>query len=214
VIRLVDSTSTNLFFSFNNVVDDPDGTAIYNETMKTICGDAYANVRCDICVVRAPPEDRILNALLRGAKVALQLSHREGFEVKVTEALHKGVPIICYRAGGIPLQLPQDYPYLVEIGNVEKVAEAMFELMTNEHNWKIASQVALSWGCREEYWTVWQTLNWLWLVYREATGWKPQVNSFQNGKFYPVKEEWKLWYQEQQKIKVKSWGDDIPQFKF
>ena len=43
----------------------------------------------DIVVVRLGPSDQILNAIMSLCTVALQLSTREGFEVKVSEALHK-----------------------------------------------------------------------------------------------------------------------------
>jgi len=37
---------------------------------------------------------------MQGATVALQLSTREGFEVKVSEAVLKRVPVIASKAGG------------------------------------------------------------------------------------------------------------------
>ncbi|GAB7326933.1 hypothetical protein MBLNU13_g10894t1 [Cladosporium sp. NU13] len=43
--------------------------------------------------------------LLSCAHVALQLSTSEGFEVKVSEALHKGIPVIARSAGGLPQQI-------------------------------------------------------------------------------------------------------------
>jgi glycosyltransferase involved in cell wall biosynthesis len=42
---------------------------------------------------------------MANSKIALQLSSREGFEVKVSEALHAGRPVITTRSGGIPLQV-------------------------------------------------------------------------------------------------------------
>lgn len=56
------------------------------------------------CVLyeREFPMDEMLNTLLRGCVIAMQLSLREGFEVKVTEALMKGKPVVAYRTGGIP----------------------------------------------------------------------------------------------------------------
>lgn len=56
-------------------------------------------------VVRVPPCDRTLGAILQGSWCATQLSTKEGFEVKVTEAIHKRIPIVASRAGGIPLQV-------------------------------------------------------------------------------------------------------------
>lgn len=59
-------------------VDDADGTIIYEHVIKLLQGDQYETFRHDILVVRLPPIDTLLNALLRGARVALQLSCREG----------------------------------------------------------------------------------------------------------------------------------------
>jgi hypothetical protein len=69
-------------------VDDPDGTQVYDDTMELIEED-YPQLKEDIVVIRIGPSDQMLNAILSLSKVVLQLSTREGFEVKVSEALHK-----------------------------------------------------------------------------------------------------------------------------
>lgn len=69
-------------------IDDPDGSLLYDQTMDLIHSD-HADLVDDIIVVRLGPSDQILNAILSQCTVALQLSTREGFEVKVSEALHK-----------------------------------------------------------------------------------------------------------------------------
>lgn len=69
-------------------VDDPDGSLIYDQTMNLIHND-HPDLIDDIVVVRLGPSDQILNAIMSLCTVALQLSTREGFEVKVSEALHK-----------------------------------------------------------------------------------------------------------------------------
>ena len=56
---------------------------------KTLLQPEYADIASDVSVVRLPPCDQIFNTILRCAHVALQLSTREGFEVKVTEALRR-----------------------------------------------------------------------------------------------------------------------------
>ena len=69
-------------------IDDPDGTLVYDQTMDLI-HEYHHNLENDIVVIRLGPSDQILNAIMSLSTVALQLSTREGFEVKVSEALHK-----------------------------------------------------------------------------------------------------------------------------
>lgn len=69
-------------------IDDPDATLIYDQTMSLI-QENYPELADDIIVVRLGPSDQILNTIMSLCTVALQLSTREGFEVKVSEALHK-----------------------------------------------------------------------------------------------------------------------------
>lgn len=80
-------------------IDDPDGTPIYEKTHELLARPEYADIVNVVSVVRLPPCDQIFNTILRCAHVALQLSTREGFEIKVTEALAKGVPVIAFKAG-------------------------------------------------------------------------------------------------------------------
>ena len=55
---------------------------------------------------------------MENSKFALQLSTREGVEVKVSEALHSGKPVIALRMGGIPLQIVDGKSgYLCEPGD-------------------------------------------------------------------------------------------------
>jgi len=69
-------------------VDDPDGTMVFDQTQKLIVKE-YDDLKDDIIMVRLGPSDQLLNAVLTKAHIVLQLSTREGFEVKVSEALHK-----------------------------------------------------------------------------------------------------------------------------
>lgn len=62
--------------------------------------DEYKLVTKDVSIVRAPPSDTLLGGLMQGATVALQLSTREGFEVKVSEAVLKRIPVVATKAGG------------------------------------------------------------------------------------------------------------------
>ena len=69
----------------HSAIDDPDGTRIYDEALYQIEKD-LPELKDDISIMRLGPIDQELNALLSQARVACQLSTREGFEVKVSEA--------------------------------------------------------------------------------------------------------------------------------
>lgn len=62
-------------------VDDPDGTVVFQQLMERLSDERFDRVRQDVLIARLPPEDRILNALLRCARVALQLSCQEGITI-------------------------------------------------------------------------------------------------------------------------------------
>ena len=150
-------------------VDDPDGTMIYDETMKLI-HDEFPEYKEDIIVVRLGPSDQILNAIMSMATVALQLSTREGFEVKVSEALHKGKPIIATNAGGIPLQIEHGKSgYLVSRGDHDAVAKHMHDLCTDRDLYTKMSKYAAS-HVSDEVHTVGNALSWLYLASSVAGG--------------------------------------------
>ncbi|KAG0130317.1 hypothetical protein HOY82DRAFT_649656 [Tuber indicum] len=58
----------------------------------------YAAIAKDVVVARIGSSDQVLNAMITTAKIVLQLSLRKGFEVKVSEALHRGKPVVATRA--------------------------------------------------------------------------------------------------------------------
>ena len=127
----------------NSSVDDPDGGPIYKKVMGMLSSSDYRDLKGDVKVLRLPPYDQLLNTLLRGAFIALQLSRAEGFEVKVTEALMKGVPVIAYKAGGIPLQIKDGVSgFLVNIGDTDTVCAKMHDLMENKEMHKKISASA------------------------------------------------------------------------
>ncbi|CAG8600916.1 11301_t:CDS:2, partial [Acaulospora colombiana] len=145
-------------------IDDPDGTPIYEQTNDLLQKSEYNDITDDVSVVRLPPCDQILNALLRDARVALQLSTREGFEVKVTEALAKGIPVVAFKAGGIPLQIKHgETGFLADVKDTNQVADYLFTLFTDEELYAKMSSAARS-TLNEQYFTVFQTLNWLYLI--------------------------------------------------
>ncbi len=59
-------------------IDDPEGHYIFEETLSLLENEDFQAYDRDIVVVRIPPSDQLLNALLRSTTVCLQLSTREG----------------------------------------------------------------------------------------------------------------------------------------
>ncbi|RIB23632.1 Glycosyltransferase Family 4 protein [Gigaspora rosea] len=145
-------------------IDDPDGIPIHEQTCELLSHSEYAGIADDVSVVRLPACDQIFNTMLSCARVVLQLSTREGFEVKVTEALAKGIPVVAFKAGGIPLQINHEKTgFLANIGDTAQVANYLFALFTNDELYNNMSFSARS-NLNEEYFTVFQTLNWLYLI--------------------------------------------------
>ncbi|PVH92637.1 glycosyltransferase family 4 protein [Periconia macrospinosa] len=58
----------------HGAIDDPDATSIYDITLDML-ETKYSDIQFDVVIVRV---GQILNALMSNAKVALQLSTREG----------------------------------------------------------------------------------------------------------------------------------------
>jgi alpha,alpha-trehalose phosphorylase (configuration-retaining) len=131
--QMLKGIKPQLIITGNGSIDDPDRAPIFNMVMEMIQSKEYKHLAKDIKVVRLPHIDQLLNTLLRESKVVLQLSIKEGFEIKVTEALMKGKPVIAYRTGGIPLQIRDGLNgYLVEPGDTEQVATHLYNLFTDE----------------------------------------------------------------------------------
>ena len=121
-----------LIITGHGSIDDPEASSIYDQAFAMTEAERASDYMNDILLVRLGPSDQILNALLSGALAAFQLSIREGFEIKVTEALIKGVPVIAYASGGIPLQIIDGYDgYLFPVGAFELVAAKMREMVDN-----------------------------------------------------------------------------------
>lgn len=101
--------------------------------------------------------------LLRKSLIALQLSLREGFEVKVTEAHMKGKPVVAYRTGGIPLQIQDGVDgFLIDVGDTTRVADCLYNLLVNQDEYRKMSQNAASLFNRD-YLTVSNAVCWLFL---------------------------------------------------
>ncbi len=156
-------TLPQLVIAGNSSIDDPDGVPIFNLIRTMLESELYAPFAHDIKVARLPHRDQILNVLLRKSAVVLQLSIKEGFEIKVTEALMKGKPVLAYRVGGIPLQIQEDVNgFLVEVGATTEVAERLFTLLTDEEVYASMSKAASDLA-NPDYLTVPNAICWLYL---------------------------------------------------
>jgi glycosyltransferase involved in cell wall biosynthesis len=165
-----------LVIAGHGAIDDPDATIIYDQTLSQL-QQLYPDIIEDVVVMRLGPTDQILNALMSCAHVALQLSTREGFEVKVSEALHKGIPIIATKAGGIPLQVQDGLSgFLVQPGDCEAVAKHLYELFTDTELYERMSTYAHD-HVSDEVSTVGNALCWLYLADQLAKGEKIEPNS-------------------------------------
>jgi alpha,alpha-trehalose phosphorylase (configuration-retaining) len=140
-------------------IDDPDASRIYHEATDLI-GKNFSHLKNDIILARIGPSDQVLDTILSCARVVLQLSTREGtsrsrpchernanktsgFEVKVSEALHKGKPVIACRTGGIPLQIEDGKSgFIVERGDTSAVAARLADLLINDDHEKLYSTMS------------------------------------------------------------------------
>ncbi|KAI2601998.1 glycosyltransferase family 4 protein [Hypoxylon sp. NC1633] len=152
-----------LIVAGNSSIDDPDGALIYDIVMDQIETN-YAEFADDISVMRLQANDQLLNTLIAKAHVVLQLSTREGFEVKVSEALHAGRPVIATLAGGIPIQVKNgENGFLVEPDDYKAVAQHLVELFTDPGLWNRMSNAARN-GVSDEVGTVGNALCWFYLA--------------------------------------------------
>ncbi|EKG18585.1 Glycosyl transferase family 1 [Macrophomina phaseolina MS6] len=158
-----------LVIAGHGAIDDPDGSTILDQTLSLLEYE-YSDISHDIVVMRLGPSDQQLNALMSNAKVALQLSTREGFEVKVSEAMHKGIPIIATTVGGIPLQVrDKKSGFLVEPSDYKAVAKHLLDLFSDPELYENTSRYAATY-VSDEVSTVGNALAWLYMVDSLAQG--------------------------------------------
>ncbi|KAF2844339.1 glycosyltransferase family 4 protein, partial [Plenodomus tracheiphilus IPT5] len=158
-----------LVIAGHGAIDDPDATIIFDKTEKEL-NELYADIKHDVIVMRIGPVDQLLNVIMANAHVALQLSTREGFEIKVSEALHHGVPVIATRRGGIPLQIEHGKSgFLVDVGEHDAVANYLDHLFTDNVSYITMANYAAN-HVSDEVSTVGNALSWLYLVDELANG--------------------------------------------
>ncbi len=105
-------------------LDDPEGWDVYGEVSRAAEGDPLIHLYTNLTGVGNVE----VNAFQRLSEVVLQKSIREGFGLVVSESLWKGTPVIAGRAGGIPMQMPDDVGGRL-VGSTEECAQAMLELL-------------------------------------------------------------------------------------
>jgi glycosyltransferase involved in cell wall biosynthesis len=146
----------------NGSIDDPDASSIYDQTMSLL--EEHPDLMEDCSIMRLDPNDQLLNTIIANAHVILQLSDREGFEVKVSEALHAGRPVIATRAGGIPLQIKENVNgFLVDPGDWRAVADNLVKLFSDRDLHSKMSHEART-GVSDEVGTVGNALSWFYLA--------------------------------------------------
>ncbi|KAK4556788.1 hypothetical protein LTR86_006359 [Recurvomyces mirabilis] len=156
-------------------VDDPDGVKVLEQTLKSL-NTEYSDLNDDVIAMRLGPTDQILNTLMSCAHVGLQLSTREGFEVKVSEGLHKGIPMIVSSAGRVPLQVQHEKSgFVVPVGDYEKVAECLDLLFSDQELYERMSESAKT-SVSDEVGTVGNAIGWMYLVDRLSRGEKLEMN--------------------------------------
>ena len=160
---------------------DPERVRVFHDILTLLDSNRYAS---DVILCRAPPCDRLLKSVLRGALAAVHLTIREGFEIKVTEAITKGrkrlskgiiclgIPVIAYRTGGIPIKVQDGVTgFLCECGDVKGVAEKIREITLQDENC-VRARLSKN-GLDQEssrFFSVVQAVNWLYLVNCVADG--------------------------------------------
>lgn len=132
-----------LVITGNGSVDDPDGPRVLAATKQLLKNRLYSDYSDDIKVIRPPHINELMNALLRKSKISLQLSHKEGWEFKITEALMKGIPVVVYNVGGMPQQVLNGIDgYVVNAYDTTAVADKMYELFVNHENYLKMAEAA------------------------------------------------------------------------
>ncbi|GAA5912267.1 uncharacterized protein JCM6883_003301 [Sporobolomyces salmoneus] len=117
-----------LLLTGHSSIDDPDAVNVLKSLYEQLSDPLFDGIRHDIFAVRAPSSDRLFNTILRGSDVVCQVSTREGYEIKVTEAISKGKWIIGTKAGGIPLQIRDGIDgRLVEPHDPHGISNALIE---------------------------------------------------------------------------------------
>jgi trehalose synthase len=107
-------------------LDDPEGWEVYAQVSEHAGDDPLVHLYTNLTGVGNVE----VNAFQRLSEVVVQKSIREGFGLVVSESLWKGTPVVAGRAGGIPMQMPDDVGGLL-VDSVEQCATAMLKLLND-----------------------------------------------------------------------------------
>jgi glycosyltransferase involved in cell wall biosynthesis len=140
------------------------------ERVRSCLDEDYAEYADSVIIVSLDVCDQMFNALLSRARVVLQLSSGDVYEVAVSEALHKGVPVIARNSGGNALQIRHSKNgFLVQgldkFSEVRAVAEHIDFLFGDEeryYNMALCGRTQFS----DEVGTVGNAVCWLYLADR------------------------------------------------
>jgi trehalose synthase len=107
-------------------LDDPEGWDLYGQLGQYAEGDPRVHLFTNL----TGAGNVEVNAFQRLSDVVVQKSIREGFGLVVSESLWKGTPVVAGRAGGIPMQMPDEVGGLL-VDSVEQCATAMLKLLND-----------------------------------------------------------------------------------
>ncbi len=107
-------------------LDDPEGWEVYGQVSEHTADDPLIHLFTNLTGVGNVE----VNAFQRLSEIVVQKSIREGFGLVVSEALWKSTPVVAGRAGGIPLQMPENTGGLM-VSNTHDCATAMLQLLSD-----------------------------------------------------------------------------------
>jgi len=82
-----------------------------------------------------------LPEILNAADIFLMPSQSESFGLSALEAMSCGIPVVSSSVGGLPeLVIHNETGYIAEIGDIERMAKYVIDLLTNEKKYKIFSK--------------------------------------------------------------------------
>ncbi|KAK4551596.1 hypothetical protein LTR86_011067 [Recurvomyces mirabilis] len=140
----------------------------------------YAELADSVIIVSLGLCDQTLNALLSRARVMLQMSLGDVYEVTVSEALHKGVPVIARNSGGNALQIRHAKTGFLVQGldkqsEIRAIAEHLDFLLSDQEGYYEMSSCGRT-QISDEVGTVGNAVCWLYLADRLTSAYKLRPN--------------------------------------